>query len=182
MNRVLLDANADCTNAFVGGVVRKLTQELAARGIKTDMRAVWTFVHTEGRRFNKMLIPAEQDSPDAARKGCVGKHIKAGSTSRGWFFIVADEVGHTADALVPNARVRSLLKDCETVGANGTHGGIPSKRLHDLSRGSGSWRYKGERAAIVGIVPSKTVGKGMAQIRRIVRRLADILRLAIRMA
>src|SRR5215475_3755938 len=33
--------------------LRKLTQELAARGIKTDVRAVWTFVHAEGLSFKK---------------------------------------------------------------------------------------------------------------------------------
>ena len=33
--------------------LRKLTQELTARGIKTDVRAVWTFVHAEGLSFKK---------------------------------------------------------------------------------------------------------------------------------
>ena len=33
--------------------LRKLTKELAARGIKTDIRAVWTFVHAEGLSFKK---------------------------------------------------------------------------------------------------------------------------------
>lgn len=33
--------------------LRKLTAELAERGIKTDVRAVWTFVHAEGLSFKK---------------------------------------------------------------------------------------------------------------------------------
>jgi transposase len=33
--------------------LRKLTAELAERGIKTDRRAVWIFVHAEGLSFKK---------------------------------------------------------------------------------------------------------------------------------
>jgi|SRR3954462_670453 putative transposase len=33
--------------------LRKLTAELAERGVKTDVRAVWTFVHAEGLSFKK---------------------------------------------------------------------------------------------------------------------------------
>lgn len=33
--------------------LRQLTKELAARGIKTDVRAVWTFVHAEGLSYKK---------------------------------------------------------------------------------------------------------------------------------
>src|SRR6266700_1023732 len=33
--------------------LRKLTAELAERGIKTDRRAVWVFVHAEGLSFKK---------------------------------------------------------------------------------------------------------------------------------
>jgi transposase len=32
---------------------RQLAAELAARGIKTDRRAVWTFLHAEGLSFKK---------------------------------------------------------------------------------------------------------------------------------
>ena len=32
---------------------RQLTAELVARGIKTDRRAVWTFLHSEGLSFKK---------------------------------------------------------------------------------------------------------------------------------
>jgi len=35
--------------------------ELAARGIKTDVWAVWTFVHAEELSFKKTIEPAEQD-------------------------------------------------------------------------------------------------------------------------
>jgi transposase len=54
--RVLSDANADWLRKRLRSgpfTLRKLTQELAARGIKTDVRAVWTFVHTEGLSFKK---------------------------------------------------------------------------------------------------------------------------------
>ncbi|ATY34331.1 IS630 family transposase [Sphingomonas psychrotolerans] len=47
---------------------RQLTAELVARGIKTDRRAVWTFLHAEGLSFKKTIVPAEQDRPDVARK------------------------------------------------------------------------------------------------------------------
>ena len=33
--------------------LRKLTTELAERGVKTDVRAVWTFVHAEDLSFKK---------------------------------------------------------------------------------------------------------------------------------
>jgi transposase len=47
---------------------RGLTAELAARGIKTDRRAVWIFLHAEGLSFKKTVLPAEQNRPDIARK------------------------------------------------------------------------------------------------------------------
>jgi putative transposase len=53
---VLSGANADWLRKRVLSgpfTLRKLTQELAARGIKTDVRAVWTFVHAEGLSFKK---------------------------------------------------------------------------------------------------------------------------------
>src|SRR5262245_57348641 len=53
---VLSGANADWLRKRIRSgpfTLRKLTQELAARGIKTDVRAVWTFVHAEGRSFKK---------------------------------------------------------------------------------------------------------------------------------
>ncbi|MHC2636291.1 transposase [Bradyrhizobium liaoningense] len=43
--------------------LRKLTQELAARGIKTDVRAVWTFVHAEGLSFKKNASTSRAGSP-----------------------------------------------------------------------------------------------------------------------
>jgi transposase len=36
---------------------RQLTAELVARGIKTDRRAVWTFLHGEGLSFKKNHHP-----------------------------------------------------------------------------------------------------------------------------
>jgi transposase len=47
---------------------RGLAAELAERGIKTDRRAVWTFVRGEGLSFKKSLFASEQDRPDVARK------------------------------------------------------------------------------------------------------------------
>lgn len=68
---VLSGANADWLRKRIRSgpfTLRKLTQELAARGIKTDLRAVWTFVHAEGLSQKKALRSAEQDRPDVARK------------------------------------------------------------------------------------------------------------------
>lgn len=46
---------------------RQLTAELVVRGIKTDRRAVWTFLHSEGLSFKRTIVPTEQDRPDVAR-------------------------------------------------------------------------------------------------------------------
>jgi len=54
--RVLSGSNADwLRERLVSGpfTLRGLTAELAARGIKTDPRAVWTFVRAEGLSFKK---------------------------------------------------------------------------------------------------------------------------------
>jgi hypothetical protein len=48
------------------GVV--LTVELAERGIKTDRRAVWTFVRDQGLSFKKIVFASNQDRPDVVRK------------------------------------------------------------------------------------------------------------------
>ena len=69
--RVLSGVNADWLRKRIRSgpfTLRKLTRELAARGVKTDVRAVWTFVHAEGLSFKKTLRPAEQDRRDVARK------------------------------------------------------------------------------------------------------------------
>jgi transposase len=42
--------------------------ELAARGVKTQPRAVWVFVHDEDLSFKKTLLPEEQARPDVARR------------------------------------------------------------------------------------------------------------------
>lgn len=41
---------------------RGLTAELAARGIKTDRRAVWVFLHAEGLSFKKNRRPGRADA------------------------------------------------------------------------------------------------------------------------
>ncbi|MCA6105627.1 transposase, partial [Bradyrhizobium sp. WSM 4400] len=74
---VLSGANADWLRKRVLSgpfTLRKLTQELAARGIKTDVRAVWTFVHAEGLSFKKkrscqsnMIVPTSPVSGHAGR-------------------------------------------------------------------------------------------------------------------
>jgi transposase len=62
-------ADVDCERIRSGPfTLRQLTQELAARGIKTDVRAVWVFVHAEGLSFKKTILPAEQHRPDIAGK------------------------------------------------------------------------------------------------------------------
>jgi putative transposase len=54
--RTLSGANADWLRQRIRSgpfTIRKLTAELATRGIKTDPRAVWVFVHAEGLSFKK---------------------------------------------------------------------------------------------------------------------------------
>lgn len=68
---VLSGTNADWLRTRIRSgpfTLRNLTAELAERGIKTDVPAVWTFVHGEGLSFRKTMLPAEQDRPDIARK------------------------------------------------------------------------------------------------------------------
>jgi len=85
--RVLSDANADWLRKRIRSgpfTLRKLTQELAARGIKTDVRAVWTFVHTEGLSKKNDFIPPNKTVPTSPVNGPAGRRIKAGSTLRAW--------------------------------------------------------------------------------------------------
>lgn len=42
---------------------RGLTAELAARGIKTDRRAVWVFLHAEGLSFKKNRAAGRANAP-----------------------------------------------------------------------------------------------------------------------
>jgi transposase len=42
---------------------RGLTAELAARGIKTDRRAVWVFLHAEGLSFKKNRAGGRANAP-----------------------------------------------------------------------------------------------------------------------
>src|SRR5271157_2408724 len=54
--RTLSGANADWLRQRIRSgpfTLRKLTAELAERGVKTDPRAVWVFVHAEGLSFKK---------------------------------------------------------------------------------------------------------------------------------
>ena len=54
--RTLAGEHADWLRARVAEgpfTTRGLTAELATRGIKTDRRAVWVFLHTEGLSFKK---------------------------------------------------------------------------------------------------------------------------------
>jgi putative transposase len=54
--RVLSGPHADWLRARVASgpiTLRGLTGELAARGVKTDRRAVWTFLKAEGLSFKK---------------------------------------------------------------------------------------------------------------------------------
>jgi len=63
---VLSGANADWLRKRIRSgpfTLRKLTRELAARGIKTDVRAVWTFVHAEGLSFKKNDPASRAGSP-----------------------------------------------------------------------------------------------------------------------
>ena len=63
---VLSGANADWLRQRIGSApftLRKLTEELAARGIKTDVRAVWTFVHAERLSFKKNRSRQRAGSP-----------------------------------------------------------------------------------------------------------------------
>jgi transposase len=43
--------------------LRGLTTELAERGIKTQPRAVWVFLHAEGLSFKKNLVARRTDTP-----------------------------------------------------------------------------------------------------------------------
>ncbi|MCA6227496.1 MAG: IS630 family transposase [Phenylobacterium sp.] len=69
--RTLSGDTADWLRARIGSgrfTLRGLAAELAERGIKTDPRAVWVFLHAEGLSFKKTLLPEEQTRPDVARK------------------------------------------------------------------------------------------------------------------
>jgi transposase len=86
--RVLSGANADWLRKRVRSgpfTLRKLTRELAARGIKTDVRAVWTFVHAEGLSFKKKRsIPPNKTVPTSPVNGPAARRIKTGLTLRAW--------------------------------------------------------------------------------------------------
>jgi hypothetical protein len=90
--------------------LRKLTQELAARGIKTDVRAVWTFVHVEGLSFKNNASAGRARSPDIRRTlpGCHGAPLripKPSLTIRACFGIVGG-----IDAITPNLPARRSVR------------------------------------------------------------------------
>lgn len=87
---VLSGTNADWLRKRIRSgpfALRKLTQALVERGIKTDVRAVWTFVHAEGLSFKKALRPAEQENktaPISRVSGRAGSPMRAGSRLHSW--------------------------------------------------------------------------------------------------
>ena len=88
--RTLVAECADWLRARVAEgpfTTRGLTAELAARGIKTDRRAVWTFLHAEGLSFKKTVLPAKQSRPDIARKRVRWKYHQAKIDPRRLVFI-----------------------------------------------------------------------------------------------
>ena len=73
---VLSDANAEWLRKRIRSgpfTLRKLTRELATRGIKTDVRAVWTFVHAEGLSFKKN--DAASRRPARTSPGLLGRGV-----------------------------------------------------------------------------------------------------------
>ena len=48
--------------------LRGLQAELAERNVRTAYKAVWRFVHAEKLKYQKSVLPAEQDCADVARK------------------------------------------------------------------------------------------------------------------
>ena len=87
--RVLSGVNADWLRKRIRSgpfTLRKLTRELAARGVKTDVRAVWTFVHAEGLSFKKKRFGRpSRIVPTSPVSGFAGRPIRAGLTLRAWF-------------------------------------------------------------------------------------------------
>ena len=64
--------------------LRKLTAELVERGVKTDVRAVWTFVHAEGLSFKKRCGRPSRIIPISLASKRAGKLTKAGSMPPAW--------------------------------------------------------------------------------------------------
>ncbi len=58
--------------------LQKLVKELAERGIKTDTRAIWTFVHAEGLSYKKNAVRG-----GTAQTGCCPQ-TSAVETPSGW--------------------------------------------------------------------------------------------------
>jgi putative transposase len=78
---VLSGANADWLRKRIRSgpfTLRKLTRELAARGIKTDVRAVWTFVRRRAELQKKRFCRPSKTAPISLVNGHAGRRIKAG--------------------------------------------------------------------------------------------------------
>jgi transposase len=67
--------------------LRGLVAELAERGVKTEARAVWVFVHAEGLSYKKTLVASEQSRPDVARKRTRWKARQAGVDPKRLVFV-----------------------------------------------------------------------------------------------
>ena len=67
--------------------LRGLAAELAERGVKTEARAVWVFVHAEGLSYKKTLVASEQSRPDVARKRMRWKARQAGVDPKRLVFV-----------------------------------------------------------------------------------------------
>lgn len=77
----VLSANADWLRKRIRSgpfTLHKLTQGLAARGTKTGVRAVWTFVHRRAQLQKKRFYQHSRIVPTSPVSGPAGKHIKAG--------------------------------------------------------------------------------------------------------
>jgi hypothetical protein len=85
--RTLVGERADWLRARVAEgpfTGRGLTAELAGRGIKTERRAVWVFLHVEGLSLGKPALPAEQSRPGITFKRGRWQTPRARSARAGW--------------------------------------------------------------------------------------------------
>jgi hypothetical protein len=58
---------------------RGLTVELTERGIKTDRRAVWTFVRDQGLSFKKSYSPASRIALTSSENANAGRRVRPAS-------------------------------------------------------------------------------------------------------
>jgi len=108
--RVLSGTNADWLRKRIRSgpfTLRKLTRELAARGVKTDVRAVWTFVHAEGLSFKKRFSQPNRIAPPSPVSGFAGRPIRARSMLHVWFLSTRRESRPTWRRYAAGGRVAS---------------------------------------------------------------------------